>query len=143
MFKKIRNKLIVAVGITTIIIIGVYSYLNISSQSKTLVSEIEGHAHQLSDAIKNSTRQYMLLNQREQLHETITAIGQHLGICGIRILNKEGIIIYSAKKEEIGVQIDKKAESCYACHTEDVPLERLPDSTHPAPVLDRRQETMG
>ena len=106
MFKKLSIKLIFAVGITTIFIIGIYTYLNIASQSNALISEVDGHAHQLSETIKNSTKQYMLLNQREQLHETINAIGKHLGICGVRILNKEGQIIYSAKTEEIGKMVN-------------------------------------
>jgi len=83
-------------------------------------------AHQLSETINSSMRQYMLANQREQLHETINAIGGHHGICGVRIFNKEGFIMYSAKAEDIGTMVDKEAESCYACHTVDQPLERLP-----------------
>lgn len=126
MFNKIRFKLILAVGVTTIIIISIYSYINIVSQSKALLKEVEGHAHQLSETIKSSTHQYMLANHRDNLHESINAVGKHLGICGIRILNKEGEIIYSAKNDEIGQMVDKKAESCYVCHAENKPLEKLP-----------------
>ena len=126
MYRKIGFKLGLAVGITAILIIGTYSYYALRSQSRALVAEVEEHAHQLSETIKNSTHQYMLANHRDQLHETINAIGKHLGICGIRIFNKDGFIVYSAKAEEIGTPVDKRAESCYGCHLADQPIERLP-----------------
>ena len=126
MFGKIGLKLSLAVGITTVVSIGIYSYYVVVSQSRALLAEVEEHAHQLSDTIKKSTQQYMLANQREQLHETINSIGDHVGICGIRIFNKAGVIMYSATAEDIGTQVDKKGESCYGCHAEGLPLERLP-----------------
>ena len=54
MLTRIGLKLIFAVGIVTIIIIGVFSYFNIQSQKEMLMSQAEDHANNLSDAIKNS-----------------------------------------------------------------------------------------
>ena len=122
---KIGFKLILAVGITTIIIIGVYSYFNIVSQSEALLAEVERHAIQQSETIKSSTRYGMLLNQREHIHENINTIGSQPYITGVRVFNKEGEIIYSANNNDIGNFVDKNAESCYACHIADQPLERL------------------
>jgi len=126
MFRKISLKLILIVSITVIAIIGVYSYFNIKSQSDVLLAEVERHAYQLSETVKNSTRYEMLLNQQEHIDAIINTIGQDPSISGVRVLNKEGVIIYSARKNEIGKMLDKHAESCYACHTENKPLERLP-----------------
>lgn len=125
LFRKIGIKLIVAVGVTTIIIIGVYSYFNILSQSQALLAEVERHAIQQSETIKNSTRYGMLLNQREYIHENINMIGSQPCINDVRIFNKEGEIIYSSNNDDIGEMVDKKAESCYACHAADKPLEKL------------------
>jgi len=55
MFTKIGLKLIIVVGFITIIIIGVFSYVNVQSQKETLMSQAEDHANKLSDAIKNSS----------------------------------------------------------------------------------------
>jgi hypothetical protein len=41
MLTKIGFKLIIAVGLITIIIIGVFSYFNIQSQKETLMSQAE------------------------------------------------------------------------------------------------------
>jgi len=124
-FHKIGFKLIVAVGITTIIIIGCYSYINLRSQSNMLLSEFERHANQLSETIKKATRIGMLKNEREQTFGIIKMIGTEKGIREIRIFNKEGEIIFSNDSTLIGKMVNKKAESCYACHAAGKPLERL------------------
>ena len=124
-WKKIGFKLIFAVGLTTVIIIGVYSYFNLFSQTEVLLSEVERNAIQHSETVKNSTRYGMLLNQREHIHEIINTIGAQPSIWEVRVFNKVGEIIYSSNAAEIGKMVDKKAESCYACHTQDQPLERL------------------
>lgn len=125
LFRKIGFKLILVVGVTTIVTIGVYSYFNIRSQRNNLLAEVERHAMQLSETVRNSTRYDMLLNQRERIHIIINDIGADPAIEEVRVLNKEGEIIYSSREESIGRMVDKQAESCYACHAADKPLERL------------------
>ncbi|OGV00757.1 MAG: two-component sensor histidine kinase [Ignavibacteria bacterium RIFOXYA2_FULL_37_17] len=125
-FGKISLKLIGVVSATVVLIIGVYSYFNVTSQSDVLLAEVERHANQLSESVKNSTRYVMLLNQRDHIQEMINRIGKDPAIDNVRILNKEGEIIYSAHPEDIGKMLDKQAESCYACHAENKALERLP-----------------
>jgi len=125
MFKKIGFKLILVVVITAVIIIGIFSFYNIRSHSDALLAEVERHANQLSETVKHSTRYDMLLNQRDRVHTIINTIGEQPGIQNVRVLNKVGEIIYSSHQEDIGKMVDKKAESCYACHTANEPLERL------------------
>lgn len=124
-FRKIGLKLILVVSLTVVIIIGINSYIKIKSQSKVLLAEVERHANQLSETVKNSTRYGMLLNRREYVDEIVKTIGKDPAIDNIRIYNKEGKIIYSTNADDIGKMLDKKAESCYACHTENKPLEKL------------------
>lgn len=125
-FGKISLKLIGVVSATVVLIIGVYSYVNVTSQRDVLLTEVERHANQLSESVKNSTRYVMLLNQRDHIQEMINRIGKDPAINNVRILNKEGEIIYSAHPEDIGKMLDKQAESCYACHAENKALEKLP-----------------
>ena len=123
---KIGLKLIVAVGIITIVIIGAFSYFSIQAQSDALLSQAEIQANKLSETIKNSTHSSMLQNKRDEIHTIINAISQETSIREIRVLNKEGRIMFSSQNDLIGKMVDKQAESCYACHTADKPLERLP-----------------
>jgi two-component system NtrC family sensor kinase len=126
MLTKIGLKLIFAVGFITIIIIGVFSYFNIQSQVEMLMSQAEDHANKLSDAIKNSSHSSMLMNKRDETHAIINTVGKEPFIREIRLLNKEGMVMFSSNNELIGEMVDKKAESCYACHTANEPLEKLP-----------------
>ncbi len=126
MLTKIGLKLIIAVGVITIVIIGVFSYLSISAQTDALISQAGIHANQLSEAIKNSTFTSMLGNRREEVHAIINTVSHEPSITEIRILNKEGAVTFSSRSDLIGKMVDKRAESCYACHTENAPLQKLP-----------------
>jgi two-component system NtrC family sensor kinase len=124
MKNKISQKLI-ALGSITIAIVGLFSFLILRSQQSSYITRVEFNAHQLSEMIKNSTKFDMLYNRRDHVHNIIDTIGRQEGIEKVRIFNKEGQIIYSSDKSLIGTMVDKHAEACYACHTEDQALERL------------------
>ena len=124
MKNKISHKLI-AVGIVTIAIVGIFSYFITKSNQRTYILKVDHYAHQLSEMIKSSTKSDMLFYRRERVHEIIDTIGQQEGIEKVRIFNKEGIIIYSSDRTVVGSMVDKQAEACYGCHTADQPLERL------------------
>lgn len=126
MFRKIGTKLILVVSITAVIIIGVFSYLNIERQTEVLRSEVQRHANQLSESVKNATRFVMLKNDRDYIQQIIDRIGIDPAINDVKIMNKEGEIIYSSRPDDIGKMLDKQAESCYACHAANQPLEKLP-----------------
>ncbi len=125
LFNRIGFKLILTVELAVIIIIGIYAYFNIDAQSRALLQEAERHANQLSETVKAGTRYDMLLNQRDRIHKIIERIGENETIKDVRVLNKVGEIIYSSDSSSIGRMVDKYAESCYVCHAENEPLERL------------------
>ena len=125
MFKKIGFRLIFAVALTSLVIIGVFAYFNVKSQSNSLIAEVERHANQLGETVISSTRYDMMLNQRDRIQQTINSIGRQPQIRDVRIINKVGEIIYSSDSTNINKMVDKRAESCYACHAEDKPLEQI------------------
>jgi two-component system NtrC family sensor kinase len=123
--KKIGFKLTFGVVLTVLLAIGVFAYFNIQSERKSLLTEVERHASQLSEAVKSDTEYDMLHNDRERIHESIRRIGMQESIDRIRVFNKSGEIIYSSDSAEIGQMVDKKAESCYRCHSAGKPLDHL------------------
>lgn len=125
LFRKIGVKLIIAVGFTALIIMGVYSYFAIQNQNDVLTKEVERHANQLSETIKKSMHYDMLSNNREAMHKIINSISREKCITNVRILNKQGEIIYAGDENDIGKMVDKNAEACYGCHAKNQPLERL------------------
>ncbi len=124
--KKIGLKLISVVGLTAMTIIGIYTYINIQSQSRVLLTEMERHANQLSETLKKSIHHEMLSYHPDHIQESLSNISEDPCLREIRILNKEGRIKYSTTENEIGELVDRNVESCYACHEEDHPLEQLP-----------------
>jgi len=106
-------------------VIGVFAYVNLNNQRKHLLDEAILGGKQLSGTLTRGLRFDMLHNYREALYNSIESIGAQEGIEKIRIFNKEGSIMFSSDKEEMGQMVNKRAEACYACHAVDKPLERL------------------
>lgn len=125
MFSKISLKLILTISALAIIIFSVFVYYTIHTQDKLLLNQIKNFVNAESETIKNSTKVSMLANDRAVTHEIIKTIGQQPLIRQVRILNKEGKVIYSADTTKVGLVLDKKAEACYSCHAYDKPLTKL------------------
>jgi two-component system, NtrC family, sensor kinase len=125
MIRRIGVRLILVVGITAILIIGIIAFFNISALNASLLAEVERHANQLTETVKHSTRMDMLRNEQERIQETIAAIGVQPGIGMVRVLNKEGKVVYSSLKRDVGVVLTKENQSCSVCHASTPPLEQL------------------
>jgi two-component system NtrC family sensor kinase len=123
--RKIGFKLTFGVVLTVLLAISIFAYFNIQSERKSLLNEVERHAIQLSEHVKSDTEYDMLNNDRERIHQSIRRIGNQDSIDRVRVFNKSGEIIYSSDSAEIGKMVDKKAESCYRCHSAGEPLEHL------------------
>jgi two-component system, NtrC family, sensor kinase len=125
MIRRIGIRLILVVGITAILIIGIIAFFNIRAMNASLLAEVERHANQLTETMKHSTRMDMLRNERDRIQEIIAAIGVQPGIGEVRVLNKEGRIMYSSLKVDVGAVVPKNHPSCAVCHSGTPPLEKL------------------
>jgi two-component system NtrC family sensor kinase len=126
MLKRIGVKLILLVGVTAVTILGLFAYMGLQAMNAGMLGEVERHAMQLSETVRASTRYAMLLNERDHIRQIVHSIGEQRDIGKVRIMNKLGEIIYSSVEPDVGTMVDKRAESCYSCHSADRPLERLP-----------------
>jgi len=122
---NIGLKLTFGVVLTILVAIGIFAFFNIQSEKQSLLTEVERHANQLSEAVKSDTEYDMLHNDRERIHESIHRIGNQESIDRVRVFNKSGEIIYSSDTAEIGTMVDQNAESCHRCHSAGEPLGRL------------------
>jgi two-component system NtrC family sensor kinase len=91
-------------------------YFNVTSYTNHINESVIHSAITASDLIKRSTRYSMLKNDRENLSNIITTLGQEKGMEGIRIYNKPGKIAFSKDLGEVDTIVDKKTEQCYVCH---------------------------
>lgn len=124
---RIGTRLILGAGLVTAAVIGLMTASIVRTHTAQLISERTRSANQLSETIKSGTHFDMLENRRDNLHRQIRAIGelQSEGIRKVRVFNKDGQIMFSSDKGEIGTTLDVRGEACYACHAEGRPLEKL------------------
>ena len=69
-----------------------------------------------SRLIKRATHDGMLLNRKEEVQATIDRLAEGPEIAAIRVYDKEGTIMMSAQREEIGHRIGLDSETCLSCH---------------------------
>lgn len=80
----------------------------------------------LAEALYGSLHTSMLANDRQNLREAVAQITQRAPNVRVRIFNKDGVIVFSSLEKEIGERLDPSAESCFKCHAQGKPIERLP-----------------
>jgi two-component system NtrC family sensor kinase len=122
---RLGPRLAFAVSFVSLGIMGLLILIGLRAQENRLVGEVVQGAILFGDTIRSSTRDHMLKGEKPAAYQIMERIGELPGIEKVRIFNKEGKITYSTAKGEIGSLVDKKAESCYACHAAGQPLQRL------------------
>jgi two-component system NtrC family sensor kinase len=118
-------RLAICVIACTAAFFGLFGALNLRSEQHFSQDQVEQAASRITDLIVRSTHYEMLRNDRDALLHMIQEVGSGPGIQRIRILNKDGLIIYSTEAREVGTPVDKKAEGCISCHAQSAPLDKL------------------
>ena len=108
-----------------VVIFALLGYLNVRLHRQHLEQNTLQSAERVSDVIKHSTTDYMLVNDQEGLYRSIKTMASEPGMEKIRIFDQEGRITYTTDAGEQNHVVDKTAEACYACHTQSQPLARL------------------
>ena len=122
---KIGLKLTFWVVLTVLMAIGIFAYFNIQSENKSLLMEVERHASQFSDHLKQDMNYDMMHADRRRVQDGIHRIGSQDSVQSIRVFNKPGEIVYSSNPVEIGSIVGMEADVCNRCHIEGLPLELL------------------
>lgn len=83
-------------------------------------------ASSMTEIIRRSTRAGMLQNHWQEVHDIIRNIHQQPDIVRIRLINKEGRVVFSSDAKEIGSVLDVRATECRGCHDAGQPRADLP-----------------
>ncbi|MFZ3211908.1 MAG: ATP-binding protein [Terriglobales bacterium] len=118
-------RLIVLLLAGMVVIFALLGYLNIRLHRRHLEAATLVAAERMSDVVIRATTYHMLRNDREALYRSIDTMANEPGVERIRIFNQEGKISFSSDAAEVNTYVDKKAEACYACHTQAQPLTKL------------------
>ena len=103
-----------------------YAFLSVRATSRQWQETLSDNALRWSELIKRSTRYGMLLNRKEDVHQIIESVARTPGVQGVRVYDKQGVIIFSADAGEIGRRVDLQAEACVLCHGQGAPLTSVP-----------------
>jgi len=125
LLESLQARLLAAVCGVALVSIGVFAWVNIRYEQAERVDLMIRGASQFSDTVKRSTHYAMLQNRWEDAFQIMDTIGKQEGVTRVRVFTKEGTILFSTDRAEVGSAVDKRAESCYACHAAERPLERL------------------
>ena len=123
--RGISIKLMVLVTAVTVGVIGTTTVFVVQREGRYLMEEVMRGAALFSDAIQSSIYHFMLEDRRGEAYRIMNTVGQQQGVEAVRIFNQAGTVTFSTQGREIGTAVDKRAESCYACHAAGQPIVRL------------------
>jgi two-component system NtrC family sensor kinase len=120
---KVSVYLFVALSVAT----ALTTLLFIKHRQAEMQDMVAGHVMQIADVVVASTRYTMLLNKRDIAEKIIEDVGKQQGIERLRVISKDGTIIHSNRKSEIGYSVEQQDEPCIGCHQTSEPLKRVAD----------------
>jgi two-component system, NtrC family, sensor kinase len=102
-------------GIQTVCL-GALAWAMITVHQSDLQEHVLLSGRRVTDLVIRSTQHSMLANDKAEAQGIVTAVGLEPGIEGIRIINKDGQVIFAARSEEIGRRFSMREEACAQCH---------------------------
>ncbi len=128
--QSLKFKITIYLALALMVAVFLFSLLLIRNQREEMLQQAMNHVNQLSEVVIKSTRFAMLQNQPSYIDQIIRDVGAQEDIDRVRILAKDGTIIHSSYKPEIGQMVDQQAEACLECH--------LSSKAQQIPVMEKR-----
>jgi two-component system NtrC family sensor kinase len=138
----VAAKLAICVILSTAAFFALFGIFNLRSDQHFSQDQVEQSANRITALIVRSTHYEMLRNDKDALLNMIHEVGSEPGIQRIRILNNDGLIIYSTDARELGTPVDKTAEGCIGCHAQSAPLATLARRDRTRYFTDKHGERM-
>ena len=119
---KIGIYLLVALSIAVVL----FTLMVVQNSRKELLDQTVSQTAQLSEVIMKSMRFAMQHDEPAALDQIIADVGAHEDIDRARILSKDGQVMHSSLREEVGSIVDQEAESCLGCHLDEQSMNEAP-----------------
>jgi two-component system NtrC family sensor kinase len=94
-----------------------FSLYYISLESEQYEEIAQQCAKRTSEIVIGSTKNAMLLNQKENAYEIMRSIVTQQEIEKISLIDKNGNVIFSTNDDEIGQHVEIDSRACATCHT--------------------------
>ncbi len=122
-------KVTLAVSALMLLAMAPFCYLNVRAMKQLLHEQTVTAADNISETILKTTHYAMLQDDRTQVYQMVQEAGKQEGIEHIRMITKDGKIIFSTNQDEIGSYLDKTATACDMCHSGEHPLREVSSMT--------------
>ena len=126
-------RLLVPLFVTVGTVLTVHAFVSFRSTKEHFLALVGGEAHRSSGLIRRATHDGMLLNRLDDVQATIERLAEGPEVAVIRVYSREGTIVLSSDRTEIGLRVQLGATPCASCHGEGNDL-RSPPSLEAAAV---------
>lgn len=123
---RLAAKLTAIVAVGLVVVFAAMTALNLWLQERATLKILQKNGMQLGDMVVAATRDGMLHNDRKRIQATVEALARQGEMGVIRIMRKDGTIMYSSIPADIGRRLSLTDEQCVVCHTGSVPPRELP-----------------
>lgn len=121
-FHSLGLRLMAPLFVTVGALLGGYGLLSFHSTREHFLALTRAEVQRISSLIQRATHDGMLLNHLDEVQTTIERLAAAPDLASIRVYDKQGNIVLSAHRGDIGSQIGLEAEPCLSCHSAGAPL---------------------
>lgn len=115
-------KLTITIWVVLLSVFVPFAYLNVTGLKELMLRETVSSVDSLSETVIRTTHYQMLENDLGRVRQMIQEVGTQKGIENIRMIDKDGRVIFSTDQLELGAVFDKRGEGCKMCHFASKPL---------------------
>ncbi len=125
MLRHLAQRLVIPLTIIVVVVAAFSGLYTTAAEERQLLRMMSEGADQLSRSITSATWHAMLADRRQDAYQVMSTIAQKEGIDRIRMFNRNGVLTFSTKPEDIRHQTDRSLDSCSACHVTSLPLQQM------------------
>ena len=114
-------RLLVPLFVSVGVILAVHAFVSFRTTEERFLTLVRGEAHRSSGLIRRATHDGMLLNRLDDVQATIERLVEGAEVAVIRVYDREGAIVLSSDRTEIGRRVPWGATPCASCHGEGKP----------------------
>lgn len=128
---SLELRLLVPLILIVCAVLAVHTWFTFRSTRDRYLDLVAGDADRSSGLIRRATHDGMLLNRLDDVQATIERLAEGSDVAAIRVYDKNGRIVLSSERAELGRSIAVDASPCTTCHVGDAPASlesvQLPD----------------
>jgi len=117
--ESVGFRLLAPLCLTVAAVLAVHALFSFRSTQEHFLRFVRADARRCSELIERATHDGMLLNRLDEVQATFERLADGSEIAAVRCYDKEGVIVLSATRDEIGRQIDLASDTCRSCHGAD------------------------